>query len=449
MSKASKRCPICESSNSGKATSCYNCGASLEGVDVEIGQLPSPTSRSTAYDFRYGETDLIEDSLRGKARAYMTGIALFALIVVIGASAIVAAPLLQPEPALPAAAGPDESPTPRPTIILATVTEGIPTATATLSPTPSPTITLTPTPEPCIQNVQAGDGMIAIVSRCGHRSLDVIPLVVTLNGLNDENDLRPGQQIIVPYPTPTEDPAAIPTTQGDAQTTSIELASADPDGLSEEEIRQTQEFDPFFRPTATNPPGVQNYQVQAGDTIVSIIARFETEINALDLLNPQLTFLQCEMGQTFGGPTCTVPLREGEIIRVPAPTPTPTLSPTPSGSETPTPTATATFNAPSPISPDARAYFRRDEVVTLRWAATGALAPGEVYLVEVQSLTQGLLYLAETTDLFFVIPLEWQGLEARQYEYAWSVAIAQEGNPDSARNATAIRAFTWEGRGEE
>lgn len=449
LSKASKRCPICESVNSSKATSCYNCGASLEAVDVEVGQQPSPTNRSMEYDYRYGETDLIEDSLRSRARAYMTGIGLLLLGVLIGASVIVAAPLLQPEPAVPAVINADESPTPRPTVVLATVTQGIPTATATLSPSPSPTITLTPTPEPCIQNVQTGDGMIAIVSRCGHRSLDVIPLVVTLNNLNDENDLRPGQQIIVPYPTPTDDPAAVPEAQSDAQTVSNELASANPSGLSQEQIRQTQEFDPFFRPTPTNPPGVQNYQVQAGDTIVSIVAQFNTEINAIDLLNPQLTFSQCEMGQTFGGPTCSVALREGEIIRVPAPTPTPTLSPTPSGSETPTPTATATFNAPSLISPDPRAYFRRDEVVTLRWTATGALAPGEVYLVEVQSLTQGLLYLAETTDLFLVVPLEWQGPAARQFEYAWSVSIAQQGDPDSARSATAIRAFTWEGRGEE
>jgi hypothetical protein len=161
-------------------------------------------------------------------------------------------------------------------------------------------------------------------------------------------------------------------------------------------------------------------------------------------LNPQVTFSQCDFGKFGGGPQCVVQIYEGQLLRVPAPTPIPTLSPTPSGSETPTPTATATFNAPSALSPDNRMLFRRAEFVTLRWVASGSLAPGQTYRVRVEDLTTGVVYNGDTTDLFFIVPQEWQGRDSRRHEYAWSVSVIDINNPNQPSFTTETRTFTWE-----
>jgi LysM repeat protein len=456
LSQARKRCPICDTPNPHKAAFCNNCGASLADIEVEMSGAPNTRGTASSYDFRYGETDLAEEGMRGKARAYLAGILLIVLMTLAGLGVFVVYPALTPDPTatptLDPALAAQITNTPRPTVIFATVTQGSPTLSPTPSPTLSATPTITPSPEPCIVQVQPEEGMISLVSRCGHRHMDVIPLVVTMNSLNNENDLRSGQTITIPYPTATEDPNAVPPTE--SSSASSEFVSLTSDGVSEADtaatsVALTQAVDPFFRPTPTNLPGVQNYTVIRGDTITSIIAQFQTNINAMDMLNPDLTFSQCEMGTTFGGNTCIVSLIEGQILRVPAPTPTPTLSPTSNGSETPTPTATPTYNAPSPLSPSERAFFRRDEIVTLRWAASGALAWGEIYLVTVQDLTRGQEFTGETSDLYFVLPPLWQGPAAQQYEYAWTVAIAKAGDPASAAYTTRPLTFTWVGRGEE
>lgn len=455
MSQARKHCPICDTQNSHKAAFCQNCGASLATVEVEMSGAAGSRGSAPSYDFRYGETDLAEEGLRGKARAYLAGFLLLVMIAFAGLGIFVVYPALVPKPTATPTLNPAIAVlftnTPRPTVIFATVTQGSPTLTATPSPTLSPTPTITPTPEPCIVQVQPEEGMISLISRCGHRHMDVIPLVVTMNSLNNENDLRSGQTISIPYPTPTVDPNAAPSTE--SSSAASEFVSLTVDGIADVEnaatsVALTQVVNPFFRPTPTNLPGVQNYIVKHGDTITSIILNFGTTINAMDMLNPDLTFSQCEMGTMVGGNTCIVFLVEGQILRVPAPTPTPTLSPTSDGSETPTPTATATYNAPSPLSPSERASFRRDEIVTLRWAASGALAPDEVYLVTVQDLTRGQAFTGETHDLYFVLPPLWQGPSVQQYEYAWTVAIARSGSPASAVYTTRPLTFTWIGRGE-
>lgn len=459
MAQAQKRCPICDTNNPKKAAYCMNCGASLTHAEVSTnGPAAARAQPGQPYDFRYGETDLSEDGLRGKARAYFMVIVGTILAVLVGVGVFLVAPLVQFAPAptptadaavLTAAAFTD---TPFPTLALATVTQGPPTETPSLTPsltfTPSPTNT----PEPCVQTVGAGEGMLALISRCGHRDLDVIPLVVTLNGLSSENDLRANQTILIPFPTPTPDPnaappAAPPDGEGSAgEGEAITVSSGG--GLSEEDIRATQVFDPFFDPTPTNPPGVGEYRIVTGDTIISVIDQFDTTIAAIDQLNPEITFFQCEMGQRFGGSSCVVNLFEGQLIRVPVPLPPPTLTPSPSGSETPTPTATATYNAPTVLSPSNRAYLRRDQAVTLRWGATGTLAPNEVYLITVQNLTEGIAYVTETRELFLVVPKAWQSGRVGQVEYVWTIAVADAGNPDSARYTTPLASFTWEGQGE-
>jgi hypothetical protein len=165
-------------------------------------------------------------------------------------------------------------------------------------------------------------------------------------------------------------------------------------------------------------------------------------------LNPQIPFSQCDFQYDSGGGRCTVLLQVGQQIRVPVPLPTATLSPTLSGSETPTFTPTPTYNAPSALSPGNRAMFGRDDLVTLRWVASGSLSAGEAYRITVENITTGSVYTADTSELFYIIPGDWQGRDARRHQYRWTVSVIRLDEPDNPTFTTEARLFTWEGRGE-
>jgi hypothetical protein len=410
------------------------------------------TPTATHYDYRFGETDLWEDALRPKAQRYL-GLMILGLLLVMSAGlALMFAPRLtaatqnlRTNAALSIVTG-----TPRPTLSLPTVTPGPPTDTPTRTPPPSATFTLTPTPEPCRQQVQPEDGLYAIVIRCGHRDLFVLTEVIRTNNLNNDTDIRPGQFIEVPWPTPTIDPNATLTPSPTVDITQVAALTSGGDAAGDTvvvDLNATLLADPFFQIEPTLPPGVMYHFVRADDNAIIISELYNTNVEVLDQLNPEITFSQCDYGERFGGPRCTIPLSIGQRVRVPAPTPTPTLSPTPSGSETATPTATATFNAPSSVSPSNRAFLRRDEVVTLRWNASGVLGANQAYRVIVERVNDGLTFVADTQDLFLRLPPEWQGETGERFEYVWTVSIVTLDNPQQLNHTTLPLAFTWEGRG--
>jgi hypothetical protein len=443
-----KLCPICDTTNHRNAAMCRMCGTTLADIEVMDNEAQALVT-NWDYDYRYGETDLLEESLSRKARVYMGGIVLF-LLVMMGVGLLLVFYPMMGEVAVSAAthAGIEvpslfQTNTMQPTRLFPTVTEGAPTLTPSYTVSPTPTITPTFTRTPCMQTVQAGEGLYAVVSRCGHYSLDVIPLVVKANDLNDETDIFAGQILEVPWPTETPDPNATATAQAATSDSAMgdDLNTA---ALVSVEITQM----PTFSPTPTLFSGLAFHTILKDENIITIAMLYNTNIEVLSQLNPEVTFSQCEMGQPYGGGSCIVLLYEGQVIRVPVPTPTPTLSPTPSGSETATPTATATYNAPNAISPGNRAYFRKDEVVTLRWGATGSLLPGQMYRVRVEDNTDQQVYIADTRDLFFTIPIEWHGQGNQRYEYAWTVSIIEESRPDEPRFTTKTLTFTWEGLGQ-
>lgn len=466
MPEPVKLCPICDTVNHRNAMVCVTCGTTLTDVDVSgVSPTHDGVDSAYAYDFRYGETDLYEDALRRKGQRYLGALALFLATLMCVGVVLMLSPLLSriaQEQATNADVidGGDGTAssggglfqttnTPRPTIALATVTAGSPTLTRTPTPSLTPTITIEPTREPCVQVVGSGEGLLEVAYRCGHIHYDmaIVPLIVELNNLNSEIDIREGQSLTIPWPTPVPDPNAAPEAGGgDAAGDVVMVAGG---GLSEEEIAATQAIDPFFVPTPTLPPGITFHNVTAGEDISKIIFDYNTSIDVLEQLNPEITFSQCEFGVITGGPRCVVLLNIGQQVRVPVPTPTPTLSPTPSGSETPTPTPTSTFNAPSAISPSNRAFFRRDEFVTLRWVGSAALSTGHVYRVQVEDITRELTFTADTTEPFFVLPSAWQGPgNDNRYEYRWTVSVVDLDIPDKLNYTTAFRVFTWEGLGE-
>lgn len=438
-----KVCPICDTATHERALECDVCGASLQNVEA-VDRYPDSRQRgTTTYDFRHGETDLVESSLHWRGGSYILGgilalaAAVCAGLVIFSASRIMN--VISPPPLVTPIATLEQAvvvvtETPSPTLFLPTVTADAP-PTRTSTPLPEPT----ETPGPCMQQVQAGDSLIALVTRCGHRDLGVIAEVLQMNNLSAPEVIQVGQTIAIPWPTATVDPNSAPA-ESDEEDGEVSAAAAFV-SVSDGQII-------YNPPTATLQPGVTWHRVARGENIIVIAVEYGANVKILSELNPEVSFSQCDFGQFGGGPSCVVNLIEGQQLRVPAPTPTPTLSPTPSGSETPTPSPTATFNAPSAMSPGDRALFRRHELVTLRWVASGTLREGQVYRIAVQDMTTKTDYVADTTELFFIVPDAWQGRDNRRHEYVWTVSVVDVDNPGTAYFSTAPRMFVWEGLAE-
>lgn len=398
--------------------------------------MPGPARRGTGFSTALGEDDLHAPWLMGMTwwSLILPGLL---IAILIGAGAILGGQWLGrrgggaeptsamrtavPTLALGGASGQSQL-TPTPTLFLPTLT---------LPPPPTETPTATATPGPCEQVVGAGDTLISLASRCGHRDLAVLDLIVELNGLRSAESVQVGQRILVPWPTPTPGTDAEGALPGGA-------AGGGEDGLAIAEVI----------PTATLQPGVMWYTIQPGDDIIAIAYLYKANVEILSQLNPQITFSQCDFGLDTGGPNCIVPLVAGQQIRVPAPSPTPTLSPTPSGSETPTPTPTPTFNAPSLLSPGDRQLFGAGELITLRWVTTGVLVDTDAYLVTVTDTTAGVIYTETTRETFYLVPAEWQPVDGR-HAFTWQIAVgptSASGGLSAITFSTPSRLFFWDNR---
>jgi LysM repeat protein len=448
LSQSYKICPICKSHAHPNAVICSTCGATLSDVRPVGKSVPKDDSKPL-YDHRYGEADLLESQTSRRSDVLFVGVMLTVAMIVciaavlfigprlfknlVPASAVRGAASVTPVPtrgvSVPGAtSAPAISNTPRPTLQFATVT-----------PAP-PTPTVTPTQGPCTRKVQAGDDLVSLAFSCGHRHLDVIDTIVEMNNLDAADSIQVGQEIIIPWPTATIDPNTIPTQppDGDAQVdevadANVTLAPAD------RALRNSMAL-----ATETLQPGITYHRVVAGESVASIAYQYNANIEVLSQLNPEMSFSQCDFSAPSGGPSCIAPVFAGQLVRVPAPTPTPTLSPTPSGSETATPTATATYNAPSLIEPGNRSLFTRDQLVTLRWVASGTLGADQAYQVRVEDTTIGAVYVANTQALFLIIPEGWQGRDGRRHDYTWKVSVIYKDRPDQPSYTTDTRLFSWE-----
>jgi LysM repeat protein len=414
-----------------------------------LADLPSDTAMP--YDFHAGASDLMEADLHRYAHRIQAFIvALLSLLMVGGVLTLAAPSLWNQVPDFLSFTQIDEpmTPTVRPTLGLMTVTPGAATPTPSVTPPPTATATPTPTPEPCVRQVSPDDTLYGLAASCGHTSFDVLSLIVELNDLPDANSITSGQTLFIPWPTeiasatPEADESSA-SADGEASTQLIQA------GTNEATVSAfDEEFDPFFVATATLRPGMQFHTVVAGETMIVIAQQYGATAEILSQLNPEISFESCDFGARYGGPRCVVTLIEGQQIRVPAPTPTPTLSPTPSGSETATPTTTPTFNAPALQTPRDRAFFRSNELVTLRWVPTGTLASDEVYRVHVEDMTEGIIFIADTRNTSYILPQAWQGTDDQRHEYRWFISIIKSDNPTDPSFVTESLSFTWEGRGE-
>lgn len=443
---AAQQCPICGTRFHVEAIRCTQCGATLTGAPeyrVESTQpirvpgakpdLALDAPASSRWD--QGEADLYEGMLPASpSQLLLIGAVLIAVLIGVGGFVLLQSGYFtQPptEPTQVAMMGDGTpSPTPRrvrsvPTNTKAPAVAIIPTINLpTVTPAP-PTATITPTRGPCLQTAQQGDTLYGMAARCGHVHLEVIEIILRLNSLTSANALQIGQELQIPWPTPTGDAAA----QGGDVATEVGAVP----GLAE----------------PTLPPGLRWYTVTSGETALSIVFDLNITMKILKDLNPEVRFEQCDFSSPAGGPNCSVLIFEGQRLRVPAPQPTATVPPTLTGSETPPPLPSPTQNVPVGLAPDDRMLFESVDVPTLRWLATGTLSGAEVFLVIVVDQTTGVTYTATTRDFSFQLPLEWQPKDDRVHTFQWRIAIASVGSsqtPVPTAYSTETRTFTWRGK---
>lgn len=194
---------------------------------------------------------------------------------------------------------PTETPLPTntdvPTATFIPTETSIPTETATLGPTNTPEPTATPTLRPTLDNVtfpstityvvRAGDTVQRIAALYGSTT----EVIIQENGLSQNALIFVGQELIVPVrlpPVPTLGPTAtivIPVITL-APTLSATTVPAQP----------------------TVAPQTITYQVQVGDTLSAIAARFNTTVPVLAQLNGIVNPDRILLGQTLRIPTSPV-----------------------------------------------------------------------------------------------------------------------------------------------
>ena len=192
--------------------------------------------------------------------------------------------------------------------------------------------------------MSAGDTLIALALRCGHRHRDILELVVNQNGLASAEQLQIGQQIVIPWPTATAVGA------GSAPETPLPLSA-------------------FVIPTSTLPAGLMWHRVALGEDIAGIAGRYGVDLAVMSQLNPEIAFSQCDLGDPYGGESCIVQIYEGQQVRVPAPTVPPSATPPPNF-DAPVLRLGERKNIPYILRPGNGVVYRADELVTLRWLSS-------------------------------------------------------------------------------
>lgn len=266
---------------------------------------------------------------------------------------------------------------------------------------------------------------------------------------------------------------------------------------------------PTLTPTPQPSPTPLTYTISAGDSCLTIAARFEVSIQSIVLLNDI--------------PASCDTLYEGQTLLIPHPTPTASPYPTAtlSGLEatraacetvtyevqegdtlstisqnyavpmsaiqdynglvgntvysglplviplceraatpgpSPTPTPPPPYPAPNLLLPSDGSYFSLDDsTVSLQWSSVGLINENEAYKVTVEDVTEGegRKLVEYPTDTKFTVPSSFQPTKNEPHVYRWwvttvrQVDVDEEGNPvwEEAGETSETRVFTWTGEG--
>ncbi len=302
------------------------------------------------------------------------------------------------------------------------------------TPTPSPappteTPTATATPGPYEHTIQQGEtlGYIIQLPPYSYTDFGVIDEIVRINSNIPNADTLPGagSVILIPRKTATPTPVGLELT-----------ATSDAELNVETQHGVTLPIDTI----------IGCHMVDEGETIIGIMERYETTLEILSQLNPEIQFIRCNFELRAGGEECVVNIQPGQCVNIPLPTPTPTVSPTPSGNETPTPTPT--YIAPLPVFPPDGAVAQPG-VFRLHWVSAGVLRDNEVYLIEVTDTTNGAVSRQVTRETSLLLPESMIPTDGQMHIINWTVSVASANETGVYRTVSAtpiIRTFQWQSR---
>ena len=375
---------------------CVNCGAKL-AADVthcHICRQPTPFQKKQRHCLACGTPAAAETEFcvmcGHRVDALPRPDAVFGLSwlgIAVGVMLTVAVSLLlwRFQPTL--AGGSGSPPTAGPTLPPATPTRQLVIAdTATPTQTPIPTSTAvppTPTPTPLIHQIKQGDSLSLIASRYNVTVRDI----QRTNGLNDRSILKIDQELIIPL-----GPGVPGSIVKDGQT-------------------------------------VITYTVRSGDTISGISGRYDTSMEAIAEVNPELDLDILSIDQVLFIPV-------GDIVERPTPTPTATFTPAPP------------FVAPNLLLPRDGASFEGAESILLTWASTALLEADQVYVLFLSD-DAGTRHTFETQGSSYRLPPDLRPTQPTTF--TWQVQIMQHRGFDAQERAimeplshpSRRRSFSW------
>lgn len=249
----------------------------------------------------------------------------------------------------------------------------LPTETPTITPTQPPTPTLQP---PRSHSVTSGESLFNLSLRYGV----TMDSILQLNNIPSDGGIQVGQQLLVPWPTPT------PPLEVVAVEINGEMIIADP----------------------TN---CRMYEIKGGDTFFGLSARERLPLDAILAVN-RLT-LQSVMQP--GDSICLPEIIRGGV-----------LPPTPG----PSPTATATEPPEGPMlvyPGDGTTIDPTDDRFFLQWVAVKDLTEDEWYMVELTDLSDYDSHplRAFTRQTSFQVPSSWRPDESEVHQLRWRVRVVQ------------------------
>jgi LysM repeat protein len=266
-----------------------------------------------------------------------------------------------------------------------------PTAVPTATPLPTETpLPVSPTPSgPVRYKVQAGDSVAAIAAKYGSTIKDII----SANNLAADGRLSVGQELLIPVAGPSGGPG----------------------------------------PTATPSTTGLMYNVQAGDTISGIAARYKSQVDWILQANNIKPGDVLRIGQPL-----LIPL----VPATPTPAPTAPVTPIP-----PTATPPPGLSAPMLLAPPDGATIAGEDSVLLSWTSVGVLGPEEWYVVTLKSPEKEIAVATWwTKSTSWRLPVDYRPKGSAGLDYSWRVQVRRGGQdkPGAAASpSSAARRFTW------